>query len=49
MPIDKRQKFFARVFLGAGVYGIIVLLPQYFLEAKLGRDFPPPLTHPEHF
>ena len=49
MPIDNRQKFFARVFLGAGVYGIIVLLPQYFLEAKLGRDFPPPLTHPEHF
>jgi hypothetical protein len=49
MPIDRPQKFFARVFLGAGVYGIIVLLPQYFLEAKLGRDFPPPLTHPEHF
>jgi hypothetical protein len=43
------QKFPARVFLGAGVYGIIVLLPQYFLEAKLGRDYPPPLTHPENF
>ena len=44
-----QHKFCSRVFLGAGIYGIAVLLPQYFLEAKLGRDFPPPLTHPEHF
>jgi hypothetical protein len=47
--MDKQYKFFARVFLGAGIYGIVTLLPQYFLEEKLGRDFPPPLTHPEHF
>jgi len=45
----KRHKFSARVFLGAGIYGVVVLLPQYFLEEKLARDFPPPLTHPEHF
>jgi len=45
----KRHKFSARVFLGAGIYGVAVLLPQYFLEEKLARDFPPPLTHPEHF
>jgi hypothetical protein len=45
----KQHKFCSRVFLGAGIYGIAVLLPQYFLEAKLGRDFPPPLTHPEYF
>jgi hypothetical protein len=31
------------------VYGILVLLPQYFFEGKLGRDFPPPITHAEHF
>jgi len=41
---------FARwVFAGAGIYGIVLLAPQYFLEGKLGRDFPPPLNHPEHF
>ena len=33
----------------AGVYGLVVLVPQYFLEGRLGRDYPPPITHPEHF
>lgn len=41
--------FARRVFLTAAVYGVLVLAPQYFLEAKVGRDFPPPITHPEHF
>jgi hypothetical protein len=41
--------FARRVFTIAAVYGLLVLVPQYFLENKLGRDFPPPLTHPEHF
>jgi hypothetical protein len=41
---------FARwIFRIAGVYGLAVLLPQYFLEARLGRDYPPAITHPEHF
>ena len=41
---------FARwVFRLAGVYGLVVLLPQYFLEGRIGRDYPPPVTHPEHF
>ncbi len=41
---------FARwVFLLAGIYGILVLAPQYFMEARVGRDFPPPITHPENF
>lgn len=43
------DRFAKRVFLGAAVYGIVVLLPQYFLEAKIGRDYPPPITHPEQF
>lgn len=38
-----------RIFQGAGVYGILALAPQYFLENKIGLDFPPPITHPEHF
>lgn len=45
-----RQKLFAsRVFFWAGIYGILVLAPLYFMEEKLTRDFPPPLTHPEQF
>lgn len=47
--MDKRHKFAAAVFLVAGIYGIAVLFPQYFLEKKLGVDFPPPITHPEQF
>jgi hypothetical protein len=41
--------FAKRVFLLAGIYGLLVLTPQYFLEAKLGRDYPPPITHPEQY
>jgi hypothetical protein len=41
--------FARRVFHVAGIYGVLVLLPQYFLEDKLGEDYPPPITHPEHF
>ena len=41
---------FARhVFLIAGVYGLMVLLPMYFLEGRIGRDTPPSITHPEFF
>ena len=43
------MKFASRVFLIAGIYGLIVLLPMYFLEEKTGRDFPPPITHPEFY
>src|SRR5260370_1014327 len=25
------------------------MIPQSFMEARIGRDFPPPITHPEHF
>jgi hypothetical protein len=43
------MQFARRVFWIAGIYGLAVLLPQYFLEERLGRDFPPPVNHPEHF
>ncbi len=46
----RAQLRFPRVlFLIAGVYGVVVLLPQYFLEAKTGRDYPPAITHPEFY
>ncbi len=43
------QTFARRVFRWAGLYGIAVLAPQYFMEGRFAREFPPPLTHPEHF
>src|SRR5215204_589543 len=52
MTVDanrKQPKFARRVFLIAGIYGILALVPQYFMEEKLGHDFPPPITHPEQF
>lgn len=33
----------------AGAYGLLVLLPQYFLEQRTGRDYPPAITHPEFY
>ncbi|HSF24907.1 MAG TPA: hypothetical protein VLE20_11840 [Blastocatellia bacterium] len=41
--------FARRLYLIAGIYGLIVLVPQYFMEAKTGRDFPPAITHPEFY
>jgi len=38
-----------RLFNFAGIYGLLVLLPQYFLEYRIGQDQPPPITHPEYF
>ena len=43
------MRFAKIVFLVAGIYGLIVLLPTYFLEKQVGRDFPPPITHPEYY
>ena len=41
--------FARRLFYVAAAYGILGLVPQYFMEAKNGRDFPPAITHPEYF
>lgn len=43
------HRFPRRVFTIAGIYGIIVLLPQYFMAERIGRDLPPPITHVEYF
>jgi len=41
--------FAQRLYLIAGIYGLIVLVPQFFMETKTGQDFPPPITHPEFY
>ena len=43
------MKFAKTVFLVAGIYGLIVLVPQFFLERKIGVDTPPQITHAEFF
>lgn len=43
------MKFAKYVYYIAAVYGILALFPQYFMEAKIGRDAPPAITHPEFF
>lgn len=37
------------VFRIAGIYGLTVLTPMYFLESQISHDFPPAITHPEYF
>src|SRR6185503_14896141 len=41
--------FARRGFAAAGIYGLAVLVPLYFLEDRLGRELPPPINHPEYF
>jgi hypothetical protein len=37
------------IFGAAGVYGLVLLVPFYFLEDRIGQDTPPAITHPEFF
>src|SRR5436309_1929481 len=37
------------VFAVAGIYGIGVIAPMYLMEERIGRDYPPVITHPEYF
>ena len=43
------MRFAQLIFTAAGIYGIAVLTPLYFLEAWLGRNLPPAVTHPEFY
>ncbi len=37
------------IFRIAGIYGLLVVIPMYFQEAQVGRDYPPAITHPEYY
>jgi hypothetical protein len=37
------------IFGAAGIYGVLVIAPLYLMEARIGRDDPPAITHPEYF
>ncbi len=43
------MKFAKWTYLIAGIYGLLILLPQYFLEVQNGIDYPPPINHPEYY
>ena len=43
------MRFAKRVFLAAGVYGLLLVTPMFFLERLLGEQFPPAISHPEFF
>lgn len=41
--------FARRVLWIAGIYGLLAIVPIFFLEGRIGRDYPPAITHPEYF
>jgi hypothetical protein len=43
------MRFTRIVYTVAAVYGVVVLLPLYFLLNRIGREAPPAVTHPEFF
>jgi hypothetical protein len=41
--------FARRLFLGAGIYGVGVIVPMFFVEDLIGRYDPPTITHAEFY
>jgi hypothetical protein len=43
------MRFIRGVFRVAGIFGLLVITPLYFMEARIGLDDPPEITHPEYY
>jgi hypothetical protein len=43
------MKFAKIVFRIAGIWGLLVITPLYFMFELIGRNDPPPITHPGFF
>jgi hypothetical protein len=43
------MKFAKIVFTGAGIWGLLILTPLYFTFDLVGRQYPPPVTHPDFY
>jgi len=43
------MRFAKIVFWIAGIWGILVLTPLYFIFEMIGRQDPPPITHPAFY
>jgi vacuolar-type H+-ATPase subunit I/STV1 len=40
------MKFAKGVFWAAGIWGVLIITPLYFIFDAIGRKNPPPITHP---
>ncbi len=40
------MKFARIVFCAAGIWGVLILTPLFFIFSSIGRNDPPPITHP---
>jgi hypothetical protein len=43
------MRFARLVFSIAGVWGLLVLTPLYFMLDTVGQTYPPPVTHPDFY
>ena len=43
------MRFARMVFLAAGLWGVLIVTPLYFLYDTVGRQYPPPITHPDFY
>jgi hypothetical protein len=43
------MRFAKAVFIAAGIWGIVVLTPLYFLVDLTGRQYAPPIAYPQFF
>jgi hypothetical protein len=43
------MKFAKIVFRVAAIWGVLIITPLYFMFALIGRNDPPPITHPGFF
>jgi hypothetical protein len=43
------MRFAKIIFLVAGIWGVLLLTPLYFIFDLIGRQDPPPITHPAFY
>ena len=43
------MRFAKIVFTGAGIWGVAILTPLFFLSDAIGQQYPPPITHPDMY
>lgn len=43
------MRFSKILFWVAGIWGLLLITPLYFLLDSIGRNNPPPITHPDFF
>ena len=43
------MRFAKRVFTIAGIWGLLIVVPLFFLQEVVERQSPPPITHPEFY